>query len=178
MTIVLLSSAGLVVAGPVGAVTALLSGFLFRMRRSREVTVGTRPILMMMLVELRSGHSVLSALQSVSRRFPERGDLGLATRVATVGGLEMAIDSVSGELRTLLIHLLRAQQSGSSAAGVIRRVLETDIAQEKTRRLAWARTLPVRLMVPMTLLILPGVVLLAYGPTLLSTLRGLVDPFG
>jgi hypothetical protein len=38
------------------------------------------------------------------------------------------------------------------------------------------RALPVRLMIPLTLLILPGVVLLSYGPTILSLLEGLVVP--
>ncbi len=178
MTLILLGSAGLAIGGPVGAVTVMLGGVLLRLRRSKPVSVGTRPILMMMLVELRSGHSVLSALQSVTRRFPQRTDLARATRVATVAGLDAAVDSVTGDVRSLLVQLLRAQQSGSSAADMIRRVLESDMAHEKARLLAKTRTLPIRLMVPMTLLILPGVILLAYGPSLVSTLQGLVEPFG
>ena len=174
----LLVSAGLAIGGPIGASLGALAFVGFQMRRTRAAPTGTRPILMMLLVELRSGHSVLSALQSASDRFGDHRELNQATRVATVSGLESAMDAVSGEFRSLLLHLRRAQLSGSSAADVVRRMLESDLAREKALRLAKTRSLPVRLMIPTTLFVLPGVILLAYGPGLVTLLTDLVGPFG
>jgi hypothetical protein len=57
-------------------------------------------------------------------------------------------------------------------------MLESDVARERSERLARTRALPVRLMVPVTLLILPGVVILTYGPTLIKLLNDVVVPFG
>jgi hypothetical protein len=45
-------------------------------------------------------------------------------------------------------------------------MLEQSLAEERTRRLARARSLPVRLMVPVTLFMLPGLVLMLYAPSL------------
>jgi hypothetical protein len=120
---------------------------------------------------------VLSALQAASARFSEAGDLKRVVRVASVAGLTAAVDEARGGLRFLLIHLARAQATGASAADAVRRHLEDDLARERAERQARIKALPVRLMLPLSLLTLPGVVLVAYGPTILSLLDGLVVPF-
>lgn len=178
MIILPIMAAGLVVGGPLLAIGSgvLYLGLRSRPRRTRRVEF--RPVLMMLLVELRAGSSVLAAIQSVASRFPRYGELNVAARVATVGGIETAVDLSRGQVRVLLTHLARAQASGGSAADAVRRMLDSDIARERSIRLARTRALPVRLMIPVTLLLLPGVVLLVYGPVLVSMIDDLAVPFG
>ena len=57
-------------------------------------------------------------------------------------------------------------------------MLDTELAAEKARRIARARSLPVKLMIPVTLLMLPGLVLLLYGPSLLSMFSELTGALG
>lgn len=167
------ASIGLVLAGPFGA---LLGGvaplFGSRLSSSRTSARETRVILVLLLVELRSGSSVLAALQRAAVALPAHPDLRRLSRVATVSGLTASIDC-AGELRPLVVHLARAQRSGASLSTVVRHLLEQDLAADRAARLARARSLPVRLMVPVALLMLPGLVLLLYAPSLLSTLEGL-----
>jgi hypothetical protein len=55
-------------------------------------------------------------------------------------------------------------------------MIEADIAAEKARRVARSRSLPVRLMIPLTLLLLPGLVLLLYAPSVLRLFEELSGP--
>lgn len=171
-------SIGLATFGVPGALAGLLGIAARRIRPRRTRQPGLRPVLIALLVEIRSGRSVLSSLQQVAARFPAAVDLRRAVRLATVSGLPAAVGESRGSLRDLLSHLVRAQAGGASAADVVRRMLESDIARDRAARIARAKSLPVRLMFPVTLLVLPGVVLLSYGPTLLSLLDRLVVPLG
>ena len=60
---------------------------------------------------------------------------------------------------------------------MVRSMLESEIAAERTRRIERARSLPIRLMIPIALLVLPGLVLLLYAPSLLDTWDDLTSPF-
>jgi hypothetical protein len=57
-------------------------------------------------------------------------------------------------------------------------MLDSDLAREKAERLARTRSLPVQLMVPMSLLLLPGMILVSYGPSLVALVDDLAAPFG
>jgi hypothetical protein len=56
-------------------------------------------------------------------------------------------------------------------------MLENELAADRARRVARARTLPVRLMIPLTLLMLPGLILLLYAPSLLAMFEDLTGVF-
>jgi hypothetical protein len=129
---------------------------------------------MLLFVELRSGRSVLAALQSTASLLPHDRDLGRVARVAMVSGLTAAIEHANPRLRPVISQLARAQRSGSSLSGTVRRLIEEDLAEERASRLARARALPARLMVPVTLLMLPGLVLLLYGPSLVRLYQDLL----
>lgn len=162
------ASAGLVIAGPLGAVVGgAVPWLVSRVPRRAAPPPGTRLVLMVLLVEVRSGLSVLAALQSAASLLAGHPALRRAARVATVSGLTSAISVAGPELRPVLAQLARAQVSGASIAGALRAMLERDLAAERARRIAVARSLPVRLMIPVTMLMLPGLVLLLYGPSLL-----------
>jgi pilus assembly protein TadC len=172
------AAVSLMLGGPIGMLGAGTIWILWRWRSKLDRAPPFRPILMMMLVELRSGLSVLAALQSVASQFPEHHDLEVAVRLAGVAGMSTGMNASSGQVKVLLAHLARAQASGGSAADAVRRMLESGLAREKAARLARTRALPVQMMIPVSLLLLPGVVLLAYGPTLIALVRDLAVPFG
>lgn len=174
---VVAAAVGLAVGGPWAALLLAGCSFAFDLRRPARPLLAVRPVLVMLLVELRSGSSILFALQKAAAAFPDHRQLVLGARVATVSGLTAAVSSTSGEVRRLLAQLARAQRSGASVTGVIHSMLDADIAAERAKRLARARGLPVRLMLPISLLILPGLVLLLYAPSLLRLLGEMSGPF-
>jgi Type II secretion system (T2SS), protein F len=171
---VLLGSVGLAVAGMPGAAIGALTPLVWR-------RIVTRPqpdppvslVLLLLLVELRSGMSVLAALAGVAESLPRYESLRVVARVARVSGLVAALGHADDRLRPVVNQLARAQRSGASLSGAMRRMLEAELAETKTTRIARARTLPVRLMIPVTLLMLPGLVLFLYAPSLLGMFRDL-----
>lgn len=151
-------------------VLALVAGWIVVSRRARagRSEPSLRLILIVVLVEIRSGRSVLSALQTAAARLPGNAGLVRVARLATVAGLSVAVQHSPDSLRSALYQLARAQRSGASLSETVRRMIDDDLAEERARRLARARSLPTRLMVPVTLLMLPGLVILLYAPSLLA----------
>lgn len=170
MRFVLAVSVGLVVAGPSGGFVAGLIPVLWpRLRRPRVVEPPLSLVLLILLIEVRSGRSVLAALIAASDSLPGYGSLRTVARVALVSGLLSALPYADETLRPVIAQLTRAQRSGASLGGSVRRMLDNHLASERARKLAKARTLPARLMIPVTLLMLPGLILAMYVPSLLST---------
>jgi len=177
MRLVIIGSAGLAIGGLPGAMVAMAAHGVIRLRiRLRPRSSMIRPVLIVLLVELRSGRSALGALQTVAAMFPGQHDLVVAARVATISGLTQAVLLMSGEMKGVLAQLARAQKSGAALGDTVRSMIEADIAAEKARRVARSRALPVRLIVPITLFLLPGLVLLLYAPSLLRLFDDLSGP--
>jgi pilus assembly protein TadC len=169
-SVVVLVALGSIVAGPVGALVAALAALWTRARANRpDPDPEPRVVMLLLLVELRSGRSVLAALQSVASRLPHYEELRRVTRVATVSGLVSSIPECDESLRPIVSQLARAQRSGAPLSSAVHRLLDQDLARHRTVSLARARALPVKLMIPVTLLMLPGLVLLLYVPDLLRT---------
>ena len=178
MTWLVAGSAALVVGGAPGAIVVLGMGAALRLRgRVRRRRLPVRPLLIVLLIELRSGRSVLGALQTVASAFPERRELARAARIATISGLDEAVLRTGGEIHGVLAQLARSQRSGAALSGTVRSMIEADIAAEKARRVARSRALPVKLMLPITLLLLPGMVLLLYAPSMLRLFDELSGTF-
>ena len=165
---------GLVVGGPFGA---LIGGVLpwgyQRLRSARKDGPPRRLFLILLLVEIRSGMSVLASLQGVAEMMKDHPEVERIARVASLSGPTEAISHAGPELRPVLAQLARSQRSGASLSDSLRGLLERDLAAERARRLAKARTLPIRIMIPVTLLMLPGLVLLLYAPALVGLLTDL-----
>jgi hypothetical protein len=171
-------SVGIVIAGPMGAAIGAVIPHVWR--RVRERPAPNPPItlvLLLLLVQLRSGLSVLASLVEVSDALPEYRSLRTVARVARVSGLVVALPYGDDELRPVVAQLARAQRSGASLSGSVRRMLEERLAADRARRIARARTLPVRLMIPVTLLMLPGLILALYAPSLLAMFEDLTGVF-
>ncbi len=179
MSTVLGASLGLLVGGPLGGIIGALTPRAWR-RAVREKTVETpiRVVLLLILVELRSGSSVLAALIAASEALPDYSSLWTVARVGRVSGLVSALPYADDRLRPVVAQLARAQRSGASLSEAVRRMLDSELASERSRRIARARTIPVRLMIPVTLLMLPGLVLLLYAPSLLAMFDDLTGVLG
>ncbi|HEU4917216.1 MAG TPA: hypothetical protein VFV13_11710 [Acidimicrobiia bacterium] len=178
MKALIAASAGLAIAGTPGALLGVCFALGFHvLRRLRRAPSALRPALIVLLIELRSGRSVLGALQTVAAAFPGNEELARAARVATISGLTNAVLPMRGELRGILSQLARAQKSGAALGDTVRAMIEADVADEKATRVARSRALPVRLMLPITLLVLPGLVLLLYAPSMLYLFEDLSGPF-
>jgi len=168
------ASVGLVVGGPLGAVLgATVPIMKARLARRPEPEPPGTLVLLLLLIELRSGLSALAALVGVADAFPGYRNLSVVARVARVSGLVASLSHADDRLRPIVAQLGRAQRSGASLTGAVLRMLDAELAREKTRRLARARALPVRLMIPVTLLMLPGMVLFTYAPSLLAMFEDL-----
>lgn len=174
MSTLLGASFGLLVGGPlVGMIGALAPHVWGRVVSGKTVETPIRVVLLLILVELRSGSSVLAALIAASEALPTYSSLRTVARVGRVSGLVSALPYADDRLRPVVAQLARAQRSGASLSDAVRRLLDTELAAERTERIARARTIPVRLMIPVTLLMLPGLVLLLYAPSLLGLFEDL-----
>ncbi len=177
MTAIVWLSVGLAVGGVPCAATVATVLTIGRVIRARSTTEpGIRPILFSLLIEVRSGFSVLGALMTVAALYPQHRELNRVARVASVSGLTAALGGVDGHLQPVLSQLARSQISGAPMADTIRAMIEADIARDRTEMIARARKLPTRLMIPVTLLILPGLVLLFYAPALVRLFGEISGP--
>ncbi len=168
------AATGMVFAGPVAAVVTGVATYVSARRwRRRTEPLPVRLILILLLLEIRSGRSILAAVSAAAETLPEHPELRRVARVALVAGLPATLDDAPEPLRPLLAELTRAQRSGASVESAVRRLLDEDLAEERASRLARARSLPVRLMVPVTLLMLPGLVLALYAPSLFQVFHEL-----
>lgn len=179
MTNALLASLGMLIAGVPGAVVGAFAPNVVRALSSRRVEKPpVTVVLLLLLVSLRSGLSVLASLSEVATALPGYKQLQRVSRMARLSGLTAALAYADDDLRPVIAQLSRAQRSGGSLTGTVRRQLDSRLAEERTSRIASARSLPVKLMVPVTLLMLPGLILMLYAPSLLSMFDELTGVLG
>lgn len=88
-------------------------------------------------------------------------------RAARTNGLTAALLGAAA-LGTLAPALARAHSSGSPLGQTLDAHLQAHASERVARALETARTAPVRVMVPLALLLLPGFTALVVGPTLLD----------
>ena len=122
----------------------------------------------------------------------ELAALGLTAGLTFPAAVEAATNAVPGEVadhlrragRTegddgpasdpgLLVVARRALATGASLLPAVSGYAATLRDEERTRRLAATRRLPVKLLFPLALLILPGFLILTIGPALLGSLERL-----
>lgn len=104
------------------------------------------------------------------------GEIENVLRQARRSGMGSALAAGGSVTAPLLARLAAAQASGAPMAGAVEAHLEARRLQRRAESLERARTLPIKLMIPVTLLILPGILLLAIGPELLARLPDLLGP--
>lgn len=97
-------------------------------------------------------------------------------RGARRSGLAATLSETQGAGQDLYRVTARAVSTGAPLGPAVDSFVHERLGTERAEWLAQARRLPVRLMVPLALLILPGFVLMTLAPALSSTLDRLVFP--
>ena len=97
-------------------------------------------------------------------------------RGARRSGLATILSESAGAGQGLYRMAARAVSTGAPLVAAVDGFVHERLSDERAKRLAEARRLPVRLMVPLALLILPGFVLMTLAPALSSALDRLVLP--
>lgn len=128
-----------------------------------------------LLVAVGAGLPLIPALERAGGEHAEiRGVLRRWRRL----GAAAALATASGAPGPLLRGMAEAVSSGAAPAPAIRGFIESERLRRQAARMERARRLPVRLMIPMTLLVLPGFVLMVYGPAFLGLVADLLGPLG
>lgn len=185
-TVLAVGSAWLLLASPAAAmacgVTALA---VVRWRRAAAITMTQRAadtdlVLLadLLAVGVASGRTVRAsfeaALTHVHLRVGHEIDLLLAAMDRT--GTAAALAGASGRLAAVCRVAASATLSGAPLAAALAAHAEQERHSRHSARVAAARRLPVRLLLPLALLILPGFVVLAVGPALIHSLARLALP--
>jgi tight adherence protein C len=96
-----------------------------------------------------------------------------ATLRNSTRGAAASFEAAAGAAETLFRLAGRAAATGAPLLPAVNGYAAELRSEERTASLAAARRLPVRLLFPLTLLILPGFLILTVGPTVLTGLRRL-----
>jgi hypothetical protein len=164
---------GTIVAGFPGGVAALAVLEVARRRPRRRQQPDPLGVAARLLVLVGTGLPLVAALEAAAGSEPEIAELvRRSRRLGTAGALAGA----GGPLAPLMHRLADAASSGSPLEPTIRAFIDGERRRRHTRAVERARRLPVRLMIPMTLLVLPGFVVMVYGPALMDMVLRLVGP--
>ena len=177
------AGAGLAIFAPLLAVLPpaaawLIAGFRRISRRRAEAIAAERDVVLLaelVGLSLSAGMALPGALAvAESEVAPLLGvEIARLRRAVAAEGAAAALGSAGGRAAGLYRLVARASATGAPVADAVTAFAAERRHAEHTRRLADARRLPVRLLVPLALLILPGFVVLAVGPAVLSSLARL-----
>ncbi|MGF1665648.1 MAG: type II secretion system F family protein [Acidimicrobiia bacterium] len=173
-----MASAGLGWRG-LGAALVLLTIGRLRRRRRRHDVVGDEAVdhlAALVVIGLSASMTLPAALESAAL---ETGG-AVADEVADVlrrarhRGVARALAETEGPLADLATQLAQAQVTGAPMVGAVTAFLATRRATARSKLLERARTLPVRLIVPVALLLLPGFIVLVMGPYVIEQVGDLI----
>lgn len=139
------------------------------LRRRSTAESSAADVARLLSIAAAAGLPLGTALETVAHDLT--GRIGEAVvrvvRSSRASGLATALLGAD-ELGSLAPALARAHASGSPLASTLDAYLAADASRRLTSALETARTAPVKLMVPLALLLLPGFTALVVGPTLLT----------
>ena len=177
-------SATLAVAAPwsIPLVGLGWAGILIRRSRARR-RLDRRPwqpdqLGQVLYIALSAGLPVAAALEFAGGEVDAipAGEVRSVLRDARRRGLATALAEADGPARRMFGVLARAQMTGSSTVQAIAGYVDEDRKRRQALAREAAQRLPVKLTVPLALLILPGFVLLTIGPTVIATVERLLGP--
>jgi tight adherence protein C len=177
-------SAALVTAGSAGPPIAgiMWASMLIRTARARAVAAGSSAGLdhlgQVLFIALSAGLPVAAALEFSTHEVgpAQAGEIRSVLREARHHGLAAALTAADGTAGRLFTDLAMAQLTGAPAVKAVASFVDEERRERRTRAAEAAQRLPVKLTVPLALLILPGFVLLIFGPTVISTVQRLLGP--
>jgi len=172
----------LVAAPPAGAaiVAALLAVLARNHLRARRTTRQRAEDDVALLADLtalglRAGLGLIQALEraAVDVAPPLAEEVRAVVRAAGRSGTAAALTTADGHAERLYRLSARAAATGAPVAEAVDGFAAERRHADHSRATAEARRLPVRMLLPLALLILPGFVVLAVGPALLEALERL-----
>ncbi|MDH3261150.1 MAG: type II secretion system F family protein [Acidimicrobiia bacterium] len=178
------TSAVLIAAAP-ASVAIVALGWTLAILRVRRVRSGSASLRLgldhlgqVLYVALSAGLPVAAALEfAVDEVGPvEAAEVRSVLRTARHQGLAVALTGADGASGRLFALLARAQLTGSSAIKAVGSFVDEERNIRRARAAEAAQRLPVKLTVPLALLILPGFILLTIGPTVVATVQRLFGP--
>lgn len=131
-----------------------------------------------MYVAVSAGLSVTAALSVASVGLSKviEDEVRALIRAARRDGMALALAEATGRCGKLFGLLARAQSTGASVADALASHVDEQRESHRLEVTEAARRLPVKLTVPLALLILPGFVVLTVGPSVLESARRLLGP--
>ena len=124
---------------------------------------------------LRAGLTLDAALRAARPDLPGplSAEVGAVLRRARSQGIALALAGAGGHGERVYRITERAVRTGAPVAAAIEALADELRHEDHARRMADARRLPVRMLLPLALLILPGFVLVLIGPALAGSLARL-----
>ena len=140
----------------------------------RDVAVFARGL----FVAVNAGLSLHAAMTLASDGLNAQvsSEVQMLARRARRDGMALALAEADGTCSRLFLLLARAQTTGASIGDAIGGFVEEQREAHRLKVTEAARRLPVKLTVPLALLILPGFVVLTVGPSVLESARRLLGP--
>ena len=178
--------AGLIVVQPLVAVLAAITWLALSRRHSEaarrraveSAEDGEALLAHTLLVALSGGLNLATGIGAVRHRL----DPGLAVAVdrllreARRDGLGMALQSARGPAAQMFRQLGAAHVSGAPMVLALSSYAHELHERRRAESVQAARRLPVKMVFPLTLLMLPGFVLLTIGPTAVTSFQRLFEP--
>ena len=178
--------AALLVLEPLGALAAAaLAALAVAVGRVRSARIaargapGRRALAAdVVALGLTAGLPIRAALETAARRCgpPISDEIGEVLRTADRTGLGPALADATGESGRMLRLAARASATGAPLAAAVTAYAAEERHAAHTSAVEAARRLPVRLLLPLALLVLPGFVVLVLGPVLVDSLAR-IGPF-
>ena len=165
----------------VSALAAVLLAFgrVPTARRMSAPEPSTEPdVVRLLTVAVAAGLPLPAALAEIagSLHGPLRDEIDRVLRDARLEGLTTTLARAPGRLGPLFRHLASAHAAGSPILGTLSAHAASVSERDRGRRLRTARLLPVKLVVPLTLLLLPGFAALVLGPPILEEILRIGAP--
>ena len=162
------------------AVAAALGGLFPRprlvRRREREQHIDVLVVARLLALSIAAGLPLGRALADVRRRLPEPDALAIDDILgrANRDGLTRSLVETVGPLADLAERLAKAQVTGAPIGPALDAYISTLHDARRFQAVEEARTIGVKLIVPLTLLLLPGFLALVVAPFVLEQLEELL----
>lgn len=146
----------------------------FRRRRRRQVDVLL--VARLLALSIASGQPIGSGLQEIATLLPsfEAGEVEKVIGRTRSVGVARALVETPGPLSDLAARLAQAHLSGAPATAAIDAFVTSMHDVARYRSVEEARIVGVKLTLPLTLLLLPGFILLTIGPYVMDQLGPLL----
>lgn len=162
------------------AVAAIVSGVLplpgLRRRRRGRQQVDVLVVARLLALSIASGRPLGRALEDVRERLPQPGAAVIDDILgrANQHGLTRSLIETVGPLADLAERLAKAQVTGAPVGPALDAFISTTHDARRLQAVEEARIVGVKLMVPLTLLLLPGFLALVVAPFVLDQLGALL----